>query len=295
MDLARSVLDKRIGPCDLFVDMVPFLSSHLAPYLRLPDIVYWNLLPSDLSWLRNKHSNLEEIYLAPIRVLARTFVHRWKRVQVHIANSNYTRNRIIERLSADLNPIVIYPPVDIPIWSIGSNSELRTGVASLSRFETWKRHDLQLKIARGLDERLRMIGRTVTYREIAHLAQLRAAVRGNDRTEFFPNVSQIEAKKILASSKVFLHTADAEPFGISVVEAIAAGCIPVVRNEGGVSEIVPYDELRFDTIQEAQEKIREALSGEFDHLYQKLKHHIQRFETAEFRKRFADCLSDIAG
>lgn len=295
LDLARSVLDKRVGECDIFIDMVPFLSSHFAPYLRFPDVVYWNLLPSDLGWMRNKNSVLERLYLVPLRTLARTFVHRWKRVPLHIANSEFTKKAVIERLSRDLHPIVIYPPVDLPIWFEGSEvAHSRSGIASLSRFETWKRHDLQLKIAHETGITLRMIGRAVRYDEVVCLSRLRDAARGN-LVEFHVNESQKEAKRILTTSKVFLHTADGEPFGISIVEAIAAGCVPIVRNAGGASEIVPYEELRFDTLAEAEEKIRMALNGDYDNLLTKLRDHIRRFDRVEFQKRFADHVLGISG
>ena len=294
LDLARSVLDKRVGECDIFIDMVPFLSSHFAPYLRLPDVAYWNLLPSDLGWMRNKNSVLERLYLVPLRTIARTFVNRWKQIPLHIANSEFTKEAVIERLSRDLHPIVIYPPVDLPVWFEGSDvAHGRSGVASLGRFETWKRHDLQLKIAHKTRTTLRMIGRAVRYDELACLSRLKQAAKGN-LVEFHVNVSQKEAKRILMISKVFLHTADSEPFGISIVEAISAGCVPIVRNGGGTSEIVPYQELRFDTLAEAEEKIRMALNGDYDNLVNKLRDHVRIFDREKFQKRLADSVLGIS-
>lgn len=293
LDLARSVLDKRVGECDIFIDMVPFLSSHFAPYLRFPDVTYWNLLPSDLAWMRNKRSVMERAYLAPLRTLARTFVRRWNKVKVHIANSEYTRAAINARLSPELHPIVIYPPVDLQSWFVGPDpSNGRNGVVSLGRFETWKRHDLQLEIARRLQVPFRLIGRAMRYDELAQLSKLKVGAR-NTQIEFHVNVPQSEAKRILGSSKVYIHTADAEPFGISIVEAVAAGCVPIVRDEGGVSEIVPYPELRFNTLSEAEEKMRRALNGEFDYLMNELTAHVQRFGKERFQREFADHISNI--
>ena len=76
--------------------------------------------------------------------------------------------------------------------------------------------------------------------------------------------------------------------------SVAAGCVPIVRDEGGVSEIVPYPELRFVTLLDAEEKIRRALNGEFDYLMNKLTAHVQRFGKERFQREFADCVSDIA-
>jgi|SRR5208282_140168 len=289
LELARNILDKRIEECDVFIDMVPFLSSHFALYFRLPNVTYWNLVPSDLSV--REHGLIGRAYVVPLRVLARNFSYRWKRVRLHIANSEFTRSTIIDRLRADLETIVIYPPVDIQLWSSNpENSELRRGIVSLGRFEDWKRHDLQLKIARGINSPFRMIGRAIRYNEIEELRRVKAAAANNRNIEFYVNISQTEAKRILTSSKVFVHTADSEPFGISIVEAIAAGCIPIVRNNGGASEIVPCDDLRFDTIVEAQQKVRMALKGEYDYLARELKEHIQMFDRKEFRRKLEQSL-----
>ena len=289
LDWAWSLLEKRVGECDVFIDTVPFINSHFSPYLRIPDAVYWNLLPSDLSWMTNERNILKRLYLVPLRVLARSCAQRWRRIQVHIANSEYTAKGIVERLSVDLHPIVIYPPVDLERWHARSGSNARSGVVTLARFEKWKRHDLQLAVARKLKAPFRMIGRALRDDEVTLLSHLRAAAV-NTPVEFHVNVSQEQARRILTTSKVFLHTADAEPFGISTVEAIAAGCIPIVRNNGGTPEIVPFRELRFDTIIEAEEKIRAALEGEYDYLAHQLQDHIRRFDRKEFQKRFADCL-----
>jgi glycosyltransferase involved in cell wall biosynthesis len=43
----------------------------------------------------------------------------------------------------------------------------------------------------------------------------------------------------MSKSKVYLYPVAGEPFGIAVVEAMAAGLIPVVPYIGGNSEFVP--------------------------------------------------------
>jgi glycosyltransferase involved in cell wall biosynthesis len=276
-------MEKRVGECDLFVDMVPHLSLG-ATYFRLPDLTYWNLLPLNETSMRS-YTRLGDLYLWPARRLMRRFLTRQHPVKMHVANSQYTRNAIIERVGSRLEPIVIYPPVDVSLWSFNPDDEVQRGdIASFARFDSWKRHDLQLRLVRGLDAHLKIIGRAVTDPETAHLQRLKEAVRGDRHIEFLVNLPQNEVKRLLCSSKVFIHTADAEPFGITIVEAIAAGCVPIVRDEGGAREIVPFDELRFETIEEGQEKIRRALNGEYDHLLSRLKEHVRRFDQETFRK-----------
>jgi glycosyltransferase involved in cell wall biosynthesis len=45
---------------------------------------------------------------------------------------------------------------------------------------------------------------------------------------------------------------------VSIVEAMASGCIPIVHNSGGPREFVPH-RLRFDTLEEAATKIEKAI------------------------------------
>ena len=59
-------------------------------------------------------------------------------------------------------------------------------------------------------------------------------------------------------SKVYLHTYVNEAFGISIVEAIAAGCVLIVHNSGGPREFVT-EHLRYETTQEAVKAIEKAV------------------------------------
>ncbi|MDG6934178.1 MAG: glycosyltransferase, partial [Nitrososphaerota archaeon] len=49
----------------------------------------------------------------------------------------------------------------------------------------------------------------------------------------FPNLGYSDLKELYSTSKVYLHTKHNEHFGISIVEAMAHGCVPVVHKSGG--------------------------------------------------------------
>src|SRR5690606_18511751 len=66
---------------------------------------------------------------------------------------------------------------------------------------------------------------------------------------FHENISVIAKEKLLATSGIYIHACGygidqtrnpelAEHYGISVVEAMAAGCVPFVIPKGGPGEIV---------------------------------------------------------
>ena len=58
----------------------------------------------------------------------------------------------------------------------------------------------------------------------------------------------------MQESKVYFHPMTGEHFGMTVVEAMAAGLIPVVPNDSGPAEFVPQ-EYQFNTIEQAAEII----------------------------------------
>ncbi len=46
---------------------------------------------------------------------------------------------------------------------------------------------------------------------------------------------------------------EGEHFGISIVEAMALGCLPIVHDSGGMREFVPA-QYRYTSIEQAAEK-----------------------------------------
>ena len=78
--------------------------------------------------------------------------------------------------------------------------------------------------------------------------------------ELKPDASREDVSQLLGRAKIFLHTKRGEHFGISTVEAIGKGCLPMVHDSGGGRETVPMDTLRFETKLDAEQKIETLLS-----------------------------------
>jgi len=73
--------------------------------------------------------------------------------------------------------------------------------------------------------------------------------------------------ELLSRAKVFLRTLHHEPFGISIVEAMAAGCVPVVpRNGGPWCDILDQSQGKYgysyQTIEEAASLVSMLLENE---------------------------------
>ena len=100
---------------------------------------------------------------------------------------------------------------------------------------------------------------------------------------FYVNAAEAELDALLGGARAYLHPRP-ESFGIAVVEAIAAGCVPVVPDSSAHPETVPFAELRYRTEAEAVEIVRGALGGRFDGLLPALKEHAQKFSEEAFQE-----------
>ena len=270
---------------DVFVDLTP-ADCLGATYFRLPDIAYWNPPPDFRQYTRYiLGSPLRRALFTPFSVALARLLDRMNKIPLHLVNSNYSEAVIREyydgRLHAKMN--VLYPPVDIQAWASRSIPNERKGVISVARFSPWKRHGMQLQIV-GNDLSLTMVGGARAPIEIQTVQTLK--LMKPDNVRLLVNLPIQNLRQLLWTSKVFLHTADTEPFGLSIVEAMAAGCVPVIRRCGGADEVVPVRELTFTNASEAQGIVRRALIGDFDHYLPQLQEHIRKFDESVFSNKF---------
>ena len=193
---------------------------------------------------------------------------------------------------------VIYPPVQMDDYKADENPQ-RKGVISLGRFAASKMQMEQIKAAENLPEINFHIVGFVTDKAYFERCRSYVASHHLKNVHLHPNLDYGEMVRLLNSSKYFLHTLVNEPFGITAVEAIAAGCIPIVHNSGGQKETVPLAELRFDSLQEIprillQLEQKEA-SGLHDVMIELQAYGRKNFDGAVFEERFSSFLISILG
>ena len=121
-------------------------------------------------------------------------------------------------------------------------------------------------------------------RERPHLDHLEAlrGMAGPDM-HFHVNAAEGELDALLGGARVYLHPRP-ESFGIAVVEAVAAGCVPVVPDNSAHPETVPFAELRYGTEAEAAGIVRGALDGRYDGLLPALRGHVEQFSEEAFQE-----------
>ena len=82
-----------------------------------------------------------------------------------------------------------------------------------------------------------------------------------------------------------------EHFGISIVEAMALGCLPIVHNSGGMKEFVP-EQYRYETLQEAANKITNEINNWSLDKAEDMKQVAENFSISNFSSKFMDLFNE---
>jgi len=197
-----------------------------------------------------------------------------------ISNSGFTKQEINNRLDKD--SIVIYPPVDINKFLKLYNQPKIEKVITVSRFSPEKNLEFIIDIAKNSGLKHEIVGNAKHQYQINLYNDLRKNSVG-ENISLYCNISSNKIESLLSSAKVYFQPSE-ETFGIAVVEAISAGCIPIVPNHTAHPETTPFKELRYEGKEQAIEKLQNAISGKYDHLKPELKKHVEKFSVDAFQR-----------
>jgi glycosyltransferase involved in cell wall biosynthesis len=148
-----------------------------------------------------------------------------------------------------------------------------------------------------------------TQAHTAYFEQLRRLAAGS-RVQLIANIERLKLRRLYEGASIFWHAAGfgkneeehpelAEHFGIVTVEAMAAGCVPVVINKGGQSEIVEHGVSGYvwDTLEQLKEFT--LLLADNDELRMRMaeaaRQRAERFSSKVFLQRFRALLGLPAG
>ena len=230
-------------------------------------------------------------YFAPYQIAQVRLWRFYMDRTIILTNSYFSKNVIKEKIGRDA--VVIYPPVDLKAFRPGKKEEL---VLTVGRFTWEKRLDLVPRIAELVpDARFVIAGSTA----IGSGEIIRRIKRyGADNVEVRTDISLDELKELYAKAKIYLHVMAAEHFGISVVEGMASGCVPIVHKSGGpwldITERGRYG-FGFESLGEAASLIRRLLSDEelWAEYSKKAVKRAQLFSEEAFKMRFKAVLKAV--
>ena len=179
---------------------------------------------------------------------------RMRRYEAVLTNSCFSAEWMTRRWR--LHAEVVYPPVDLTVPAVRKQNLIVT----IGRFDACtlrnKEQLAQVQAFRAFlrkapgEWKLLLIGSCYSAAEEEYLRTVRQAAEGLP-VSFLVNVDRDVISSILARAKLFWHTQglsnddtekpwEAEHFGIATVEAMRAGCVPIVIASGGQKEIVQH-------------------------------------------------------
>jgi len=209
-----------------------------------------------------------------------------------VANSIFTKEALLKaypNFNGDVE--VIYPPVEkVVLQKFEKKPNL---VVSLGRFSPDKRQMEQIEIASKCPELEFVLMGFINSKTYFEQCQQRISELKLTNVHLLGDAPKEEVNSILASASFFLHNLRNEPFGITAVQGIQAGCIPLVHNSGGQKEVVPDSDLRYDTIPEAVQKLgnlTKLSDQERASMRQKLENNCTQFEATTFETKFKQLL-----
>lgn len=198
-------------------------------YCHSPTHYYWvrpdeYLRANTMGWLGSLLRLGLRLLIKPMRRLDYLAAQR---PDVIVANSTLTQDRIKQYYDRDSE--VIFPPVDVERFRLPADGPKRKGFVSLGRQVHYMRRDVAVEACSQLGILLRVIGRGPEHEYLRSLA--------GQTVEFYDDLSDEEVAEALWHAEGLI-SCGVEDFGITAVEALAAGCPVIAVSGGGTEDVV---------------------------------------------------------
>lgn len=210
-------------------------------------------------------------------------LRRWdlkasKRPDIMIANSTHTQSEIKKYYERD--SIVIHPPVDLEKFKPNAQTE-RRGFITAGRLAPYKRTDIIVEACTQLNLPLKVIGSGPELKTLKKLA--------GPNVQFLGWINDKDMPAELTSAEAFLFAAF-EDFGVTPVEAMAAGTPVIAYKAGGALDYVVEGKtgLFFEdqTVNSLCETLQKFDPKSFDS--PEISRHAQQFSPGQFIKIFTE-------
>lgn len=222
-----------------------------------------------------------------------------------LTNSKFVQG-IIQTL-LHRSSLVIYPPVNVGTFASNpfQDAKEKTTVVVVASYAP-KRHLEQVPLIAKHSNYAKFVimGKADEYSEstLAKLKQYMGKFHVEDRITLLQNVPFKQFVETLSKAKVYLHIMPQDHFGISVVEAMASGCVPVVHKSGGPwTDILEEQQgtygFSYVSAYEAAEYIDSLVTDEDlrSKIALKAMQRAWRFDKAVFMNRIVKVVEKIAG
>ena len=220
-------IDNNRGYYDVIIDTQSnAMSGADICYIHFPAIIEYDIEREGIHW---------KLYNMLVRYYANKYFRRY--VGRVATNSTWTASMIYEAYNVLAD--VVYPPVDVDTYinycrEKGCPHDEKA-VVTVSRYTPEKNMDRIIDLAKLMpDYKFYIIGSTNKYsRPVIALMRKRIADLDADNVKLMINTPLDKKLEVLASARYYLHPPFPEHFGISIVESMATGLIPIVYRDGG--------------------------------------------------------------
>jgi glycosyltransferase involved in cell wall biosynthesis len=225
------------------------------------------------------------------------------RNSIVITNSEFSRRAIVDALGLN-NIYILSPPIDIETFHnvalmTNGDNERNDIILVIARIAPHKKLENAIKLAKILKDNnigkgMKIVGNLYHY-FFDYYSELERIVLNlglTDYVTFEINASLDKLLSIIRKSRVYFHPMVGEHFGMTVVEAMAAGLIPLVPNNCGPAEFVPR-EYQFNTIEQAAEIITYVFNHLPDPEQIKIRDDLKKFSNAHYIEGFKTILNEL--
>ena len=289
IDFYQTIIHSYIAKskCTAFIDA---FSNCVFPWTEVTYIhyPYLNNHTFNKTFPYLNHPRLSQAATLPQVILEKNLVNYKKHLV--LANSHYTAKEIQKYSSKTAE--VLYPPFPSTITNKNTTPTKKNQtnlVVTVSRLDGNKQLERIPQIAAQTNPNIHfaIIGRLYNQTTLNQLQNLTKKLDLTSRVHFYPNAPAEQKIELLKKAKIYLHTMIAEHFGISIVEAMAVGCLPIVHDSGGMREFVPA-QYRYQTIAEAATKINNEINNWTNQKAEEVRALTEKFSFTSFSTQFME-------
>jgi glycosyltransferase involved in cell wall biosynthesis len=188
-----------------------------------------------------------------------------------LTNSQYCRKVIYNALGIDSK--IVYPPVDVETFretALKPTIQREDIILVISRIAPDKQIENAIELAkilrgRGIGRKKKgmVIAGNVHHYDEQYYQELKKMIADYDLSDYISlqtTISFSKLVKLMQLAKVYFHPRIDEHFGISSVEAMASGLVPIVSDIGGHTEFVP-SKYHFHTLDHAADLVALAFEA----------------------------------
>lgn len=203
-----------------------------------------------------------------------------KLMKLHLSNSKFTKE-LVKRLYK-VDSTVLYPPVPVQKYFQATSHGGKKTWVLVTRPEATTGISLLPEIARDISKKIKFV--IIGNPDRSGILAMERLKSMGANFEYLGFVEEKHKIELFQKCSAYLSLAINETFGVSIVEALAAGCIPIAHNSGAIPEFVP-EEFRYSDPEMAAEKVMVNIECK-SRDRERMKTIAARFDEQCFRKKF---------